>query len=136
MALTTSENSIGERIRKLGYNRYSEYLYSDHWKEFKQRLFSQRKDLIRMKAKYGKFVCEFCLADSKLNVHHRTYKRLGSEYLGDVYVICEPCHVRIHSLDRKTNLFARTKKIRRKTRKDRGVIRNGMWITYLPTATT
>lgn len=31
-----------------------------------------------------------------LNLHHKTYKRLGCERPEDVVLICERCHSRVH----------------------------------------
>ena len=43
----------------------------------------------------NKPVCEFYLASSeyrRLDLHHRTYKRLGHETEHDFVLICERCH--------------------------------------------
>ena len=113
MSLTTGEKSIRMRLSKIGFNTYAEYLHSEHWKEFRKRVF-KRKDIQRLLRKYGEFVCEFCFNGGLLNVHHRTYKRLGSEYLMDVVLICESCHERAHfGFSRSIDLWRRTKKSRR-----------------------
>ena len=66
-----------------------------------------------MYREYGFLVCEFCKCGNRqLNVHHRTYKRLGMEWLMDVNLLCNDCHLLIHTLPRSGRnnyLFKRTK---------------------------
>jgi hypothetical protein len=48
----------------------------------------------------NKPVCEFYLASSeyrRLDLHHRTYKRLGHETEHDFVLICERCHPGVHN---------------------------------------
>lgn len=64
---------------------YSEYLRSDHWRE-------QREDaLYRAENR-----CQICYSPDRLQVHHRTYIRLGREKPRDLTVLCENCHRRHH----------------------------------------
>jgi hypothetical protein len=66
---------------------YEEYLRTEHWLKTAQRA--------RRAADYK---CQLCnRADSELHVHHRTYERLGEEYLKDLIVLCEECHRRFHN---------------------------------------
>lgn len=44
---------------------------------------------------YGE-TCILCAAKEKLQVHHRTYERLGRERLNDLIVLCDNCHARYH----------------------------------------
>jgi hypothetical protein len=70
-------------LRKLPYK---EYLKSEHW--------LRRRKIAYAKAKGA---CQVCNAkDKKLNVHHRTYERLGNEAPSDVIVLCEDCHKIFH----------------------------------------
>ena len=36
--------------------------------------------------------CAVCNSDARLEVHHRTYERLGYELPGDLVVLCADCH--------------------------------------------
>ena len=124
---SSSEKGIPNKIRalskKLGISSYRDYLGTQHWKDLKERFYSESVRVKKMKQKYGRVVCEFCSSkDKPLHLHHRTYKRLGREHLSDLYLICEPCHTKIHSMNRKVPLFFRTKNQRRKfTRKKKHV---------------
>ncbi len=40
--------------------------------------------------------CQLCDAADRLEVHHRHYRRVGSEAPGDVIVLCADCHARFH----------------------------------------
>jgi hypothetical protein len=44
---------------------------------------------------YGARCC-LCPATTSLQVHHRTYERIGAERLTDLIVLCRPCHARFH----------------------------------------
>ena len=82
------------KLSSLGYSSYNEYLRSDHWKDVKRRYFSSK---IVPKDENGRFCCFACQrSDTLLNVHHKTYKRLGKERLHDLVLLCEECHVKAH----------------------------------------
>ena len=66
-----------------GLNR-SEYRETSEWRE--------RANL--MKSLFTE--CQTCLNDSNLNVHHRTYERLGQEHPADLILLCQECHHLIH----------------------------------------
>lgn len=36
--------------------------------------------------------CQVCNSPDKLQVHHRTYERLGNELPEDLTVLCDDCH--------------------------------------------
>lgn len=61
------------------------YLRSDHWAE-------QRK----MALDRAGHRCQTCNSGHKLDVHHRTYERLGSEHPSDLTVLCRRCHDLFH----------------------------------------
>lgn len=72
-------------LRKLPY---ADYLLSDDWRRKRDRLIEAAGHR-----------CQLCNAPSSevnLNVHHRTYERLGHEADGDLIVLCEECHDRHH----------------------------------------
>ncbi len=64
---------------------YPEYLATDWWQE--------QRSLALHAAGYR---CQVCNSDDPLDVHHRTYERLGAEAPGDVTVLCRRCHTTFH----------------------------------------
>jgi hypothetical protein len=75
----------GYRIRFTG--RYADYLASDYWRE------SQRRADALDRAERR---CAVCNAAEHLDVHHRTYDRLGYESGADLIALCRGCHSRHH----------------------------------------
>jgi HNH endonuclease len=65
---------------------YSWYLRTPHWRA------------TRLKAiRRGGFRCaRCCVADALLEVHHKTYVRLGAERDDDLVPLCEDCHEAVH----------------------------------------
>ena len=73
-------------------NQYQQYLKSGHWTDVKRRFKS---------SKLYRGCCECCEnRNVPLHVHHKTYKRLGSEKLNDLVTVCAPCHTEIHQMHR------------------------------------
>lgn len=64
---------------------YQEYLLSETWQE-------RRKAALE----WAENRCQICNSDKELNVHHRTYERLGNERLADLTVLCKQCHSSHH----------------------------------------
>ena len=64
---------------------YAEYLLSEQWAETRQRIL--RRDGFR---------CSVCNASNGLNVHHRTYERIGCEADSDLVTLCRECHEIFH----------------------------------------
>ena len=62
-------------------DRYTAYLRSDAWRN-KRR---QRLDIDHWR-------CVRCHSKDNLEVHHKTYKRLGNERMGDLVTLCATCH--------------------------------------------
>jgi hypothetical protein len=76
-----------ERLRSMPYR---EYLTTDHWRRLRDAALRR-----------AHFKCQVCNAgDVRLNVHHRTYERRGSERADDLVVLCEPCHLLFHEQGR------------------------------------
>ncbi len=69
-----------------GIADYNDYLQSEGW----QRV---RGAALR-RAEYR---CQVCNAFGWLDVHHRTYERVGREELGDLVVLCRKCHALFHN---------------------------------------
>jgi hypothetical protein len=68
---------------------YAQYLRTDWWLRF-------RADALRRAGG----ACQLCGADGLLEVHHKTYQRLGCERPEDVICVCPACHEVIHELVR------------------------------------
>lgn len=73
-----------DRLKAIGYEDYNSYLESDHWK-------GKRREFLKDK-------CFCCQATARLQLHHKTYKRLGNESEHDFVTVCRSCHILIHEL--------------------------------------
>lgn len=62
-------------------DKYKEYLRSYQWR-------SRRLDFLR----FWSFRCCLCYSAKDVEVHHRTYERIGQEELTDCVVLCKRCH--------------------------------------------
>jgi 5-methylcytosine-specific restriction endonuclease McrA len=65
---------------------YQGYINSGSWRDNPARL---------AELKAADFRCRLCYAskdDAQLEVHHRTYARLGREQVGDLITLCKECH--------------------------------------------
>lgn len=65
---------------------YDAYLQSDGWKD------KRREALHRASNR-----CQVCNSQTSLDVHHRTYERLGFEHNEDLTVLCRECHELFHA---------------------------------------
>jgi len=63
-------------------------LNTKHWKEVKSRT---------NKSKFKK-ECYCCNEKEKLQLHHKTYKRVGNEKLNDLIWLCQKCHSESHKI--------------------------------------
>lgn len=66
---------------------YYAYIQSEEWAELRSA-----------KLLESNHRCEECGRRTKLQVHHKTYERLGCERLTDLTVLCEGCHEKAHNL--------------------------------------
>jgi len=46
----------------------------------------------------AEYRCEQCGLPWGLEVHHKTYERLGKEDLGDLICLCGDCHRKLHGI--------------------------------------
>ncbi len=80
------EDKIEETLlSKLKSMAYEEYLQTPEWQERRKRAL-----------KAAKYRCQVCYSKDNLNVHHRTYERLGEELPSDLTVLCYECHGLFH----------------------------------------
>jgi len=68
------------------------YLKTEHWIKFRKEVRKLRK------------VCEICGSAKKLNVHHRNYKNVGRENFGDVYLVCNYHHKKLHKIAKEKRI--------------------------------
>jgi hypothetical protein len=66
---------------------YEEYLKTTWWR-------ARREAVLRYRGER----CEQCGGDWRLQLHHRTYERLGRERPEDVELLCRYCHLEEHRL--------------------------------------
>lgn len=69
---------------------YIAYLKSAHWR-------AKRKETL----KYHGPKCDKCGTDENLQVHHKTYARLGREKMKDLQILCQTHHNELHEADPK-----------------------------------
>ena len=74
------------RLKELRSLPYAEYLLTPEWQAKKQKAL-----------RFAGFRCQLCNSASRLNVHHRTYERLGNELLSDLCTFCNDCHMLFHA---------------------------------------
>ena len=67
---------------------YQDYLRSEHWANLKRRYRHSKLEKCC-------FVCG--ATDRPIEFHHRTYKRIGAEWLQDIVPLCRGCHELTHS---------------------------------------
>lgn len=68
---------------------YDGYLRSSAWRKKREYMLRQ-----------AGYRCQVCNADDRLQVHHRTYDRLGHEDPDDLTVLCRDCHEAFHKSGR------------------------------------
>lgn len=64
---------------------YAEYLKSPEWRE--------RANEAKRRSEWQ---CALCCSTKSLEVHHRTYDRVGHERQSDLIVLCWRCHRKHH----------------------------------------
>jgi 5-methylcytosine-specific restriction endonuclease McrA len=75
-----------ERFGHLGFPTYGAYLRSRHWREIRSRYQTERE-----------WKCRKCNNRTGLQLHHKTYARMGAELLDDLEPLCSGCHRRLHN---------------------------------------
>lgn len=66
---------------------YSQYLKTSTWRK-------KRGETLRRFS----YACALCGFKGKLDVHHRTYERLGGELPEDLVALCRKCHQKHHDI--------------------------------------
>jgi hypothetical protein len=84
---------LNRKLRKIGYKNHQEYIKSDYWVNFKNKVLDNLF--------YGScIVCE----NSEFDFHHLTYRRLGNECLSDVIPLCKKCHYIVRLTGQRYNI--------------------------------
>lgn len=78
-------------LKRLGYESYPAYLRSPHWA--RKRAEYHASDLTQ--------ACVLCASPDDVDLHHKTYERIGNEVLADLEPLCRRCHVALHTLERR-----------------------------------
>lgn len=60
---------------------YLKYINSDNWWKIRNA-----------RVEFDNFKCQHCGFKYELQVHHKTYDRLGDECLDDMVTLCPRCH--------------------------------------------
>lgn len=104
--------SFQRRLADLGFRDYGQYLQGAHWVGFRRRWYA-RNPLP---------ACFACGERGRIELHHRTYKRLGCENYGDVVPLCRACHQEVHELiaSGEARLYDAARTL---SRRRRGVVR-------------
>jgi 5-methylcytosine-specific restriction endonuclease McrA len=66
---------------------YQQYLLSAEWRAIRQAKLAE-----------AGYRCILCNRSGPLQVHHRSYARLGREHSSDLVVLCKNCHQRHHGV--------------------------------------
>lgn len=64
---------------------YEGYLNTEHWHTMRRLALDAAEER-----------CQLCYSPQRLQVHHRTYERLGHERMADLTVLCDSCHEAFH----------------------------------------
>lgn len=85
--------------------KYKPYISSPRWRNNPARL---------AELKASGFRCRLCYAsedEAELQVHHRTYERLGCELAGDLLTLCKDCHFIVTDMLRRRRYAVRKPKV-------------------------
>lgn len=88
---------------------YKEYLHTKHWKLLKSKIYKKYK-----------YNCAYCKTNHDIDLHHKTYERVGNENIGDLVYLCRLCHKAVHDgliSDNKLKLQLKAKNKRSKKKK-------------------
>ena len=89
----TSARLRAEREQRLTWPEYQQYLRTPRWAAMRDHALA-RFD----------WRCAACHSPDHLHVHHRTYERVGAEYLTDLTVLCRYCHHVLHETWSRTSV--------------------------------
>jgi 5-methylcytosine-specific restriction endonuclease McrA len=70
-------------VPKAMRERYEQRINSAQWR-------NMRRDFMRLRGPH----CERCQSGHRLELHHKTYERLGKERTSDLELLCHDCHLK------------------------------------------
>ncbi len=74
---------------------YCAYLKSEHWQRLRAAVLIRDKE-----------TCQMCYAEGvQMHVHHRVYRKRGSERFEDLMTVCVACHERAHATETEDRDF-------------------------------
>ena len=89
-----AKRAISQKTRsRISLTEYQQYLQGEHWRTFRFNVILERG-----------CCCESCGSQTRLkdiNLHHKTYARLGRELPTDVVLLCRLCHAGVHLPDHR-----------------------------------
>ena len=100
------------------YINYLEYINSIEWQSKRKQFYKSK--LYKNYKGTSKWNCYCCMVgDVPLDLHHRTYKRLGNENIAvDLVPVCRKCHIDIHKLaNQGIDLWSATKRIKNRNKR-------------------
>ena len=80
---------------------YYTYINSGQWRDSPARLAELEAANFRCR------ICNASKAEAQLQVHHRTYERLGQEQVGDLTTVCAECHYTVTDMLRRRRYVQR-----------------------------
>ena len=83
--------------------QYHAYLRSPEWQALRLRVL-----------KRDGYKCAHCGASKPLDVHHKTYERVGRERMRDLVALCRECHEAEHEVEPEFWILRLVKKILRR----------------------
>jgi len=87
---------------------YKEYLKTKHWQGVKNRMYNSKI----------KYECNCCGKRKGLQLHHKSYNRVGNERLNDLIWLCGDCHEKVHEGNPKgAELWSKARKVRKSMNK-------------------
>ena len=88
-SIGASSKLISEFKKKAEKLKYSEYLKTPYWRAISNHIKNKENNK-----------CSLCGSTENLNVHHKTYKNKGVEFLNenDLCCLCNKCHKKEHNI--------------------------------------
>lgn len=89
------KKNFHKRLSILGFDTYSDYLKSKHWKQKKEEY------------ELNTLLPNFCLVckSKKYDIHHTSYARIGDESVYELIALCQKHHKEVHEFLDKNNMF-------------------------------
>lgn len=86
--LSRSAQAEAQRLRELYERDKRAYYASPHWQNLRAMVRARDRNACR--------TCWLKGTEAVLDVHHRTYERVGCEWLDDLVLLCQDCHKAVH----------------------------------------